>query len=345
MEKLYIQKDNEHIYYPVKRKGKMIGALVFIFCLVLPIIGVTFASVFEIAALTGVGGFFIFAGIGAVIALWLYRVLDLDIECIGVYQTALRIYFKDGTERSYPMEDYAGYTNEYASAKSTYRVCMLWFNDGYEKTGIEIVCLSDEQKESLVREIETYAASARCDRAVRTQTLRPQQPKPAVSAHKEMRTHAPEYKYKKTDPSAYREFMKAQAAKISLNDRIHLTKMLNESRLIESVKLIRTVTGMGLAEARDLAVDYAEFIRVGPQPDKTAAMTSGGDYEERKADKAAYREYMKQKAELIGWEEKSQARTLIEQDRKIDAIKLVREAAGIGLAEARDMVCEHSDLL
>ena len=67
--------------------------------------------------------------------------------------------------------------------------------------------------------------------------------------------------------------------------------------------------------------------------------------QERKADKAAYREYMKQKAELIGWEEKSQARTLIEQDRKIDAIKLVREAAGIGLAEARDMVCEHSDLL
>ena len=62
-------------------------------------------------------------------------------------------------------------------------------------------------------------------------------------------------------------------------------------------------------------------------------------------DKAAYREYMKQKAELIGWEEKSQARTLIEQDRKIEAIKLVREAAGIGLAEARDMVCEHSDLL
>ena len=345
MERPYVEKDNEHIYYPRKRKGKILGALIFIFCLVLPVFGVTFGSVFEIAALTGVGGFFIFAVIGAVIAIWLYRVLDFDIESISVYQTALRICFKDGSERSYPLENYAGYTSEYASAKTTYKVCMLWFSEGYEKVGVEIGCLSEEQRQSLVGEIDTFARIARCDRAVRTQAARPQQPKPAVSAHNAPRTHAPEYQYKKTDPRAYRGFMQSNAAKITLNDRLHLTKMLKESRLIEAVKLIQKITGLGLAEARDLAVEHSDLIIVGPQLEKTAAAPSGGDYAARKADKAAYREYMKTKAELIDWQKRSQARTLIEQGKTIEAIKLVRVEAGLGLAEARDLVCDHGDLL
>lgn len=347
MESLYIDKGNEHIYYPQNRRGKLLGALIFIFCMVMPVFCITFANVFEIAAMSGVGGFFVFLLIGAAITFTLYRVLDHDIKCISVYQSSLRLYMKNGDELFYPLNSYAGYTSECVSRKTNMMCYMLWFEGGDERAGVEIGCLSDEQRGALVKDIETFLKIDRCDRAVAAAMSGGNRVRSKADPvlPKTPRSHPPQYLNKKTDPAAYREYLKNIAAKIGLNDRIHLTKMLKESRKIEAVRLIQKITGLGLAEARDLAEYNADLIWVGAMPQNPEPQAPMADYEERKANKAAYREYMKHKAELIDWQKRSQARTLIEQGRKIEAIKLVREAVGLGLAEARDMVEEHSDLL
>ncbi|MBI3829144.1 MAG: ribosomal protein L7/L12 [Planctomycetes bacterium] len=78
---------------------------------------------------------------------------------------------------------------------------------------------------------------------------------------------------------------------------------------MEAIKLVREVTGCGLAEAKT-AVDKLEqeVVRPGQQP------------------------------ALGGKEAEDEIRRLLREDRKIEAIKVYREATGCGLKEAKDAV-------
>ena len=331
------QRDNEHIYYPPNRKSKAMLALLLIFCLIVPIFGVTFASILEISFLTGVGGFLIFAAAGAALTLFLLHIFAPDVKCISVYRGGLRIYKTDGSELFYPLGSYAGYTHEYISANSTYKAATLWFQEGDERTALDITYLSDEQKQAIVNDIEILAKTSNFRQtAAQSRPVSQQRPAPAS-----------DYQYKKTDPRAYRLMLEKAAQKISINDRIHITKMLTEQRKIEAVKLIRTTTGLGLAEARDLAEEHSDLVWVGGRLEQMSKPTSSPheDHMARKADPTKYKEYLAQAVDRMGWEDRKQARDFISQQNNIEAIRLVRERTGLGLAEARDIVMEHSELL
>lgn len=333
----YEQRENEHIYYPTVKNNKIIWALLFILCVAVPVLGVTFASILEIAFLTGVSGFFIFAAIGAVAAFSLARLFAVDIQYISVYRGGLRIYKKDGSEVFYPLDCYAGYTYELVSTRSNYKSAILWFQDGNDRTGLEINCLNDEQKQSIVNDIEAL---------IKTESFKQAAPKkPAVQNNVRPAVIANESK--KSDPMQYRLMLEKAAGKITLNDRIHLTKMLTEQRKIDAVKLIQRITGLGIAEARDLAEYHSDLIWVGSRLEQMSKPT-GSPYEERlkrKADPAKYKEYLGQAAGHMSYEDRACARELIAQKNNIEAIRLVRVRTGLGLAEVRDLVMDHSEVL
>lgn len=337
----YEQRDNEHIYYPPNKRGKAMLALLFIFCVILPVFAVTFASILEISFLTGVSGFFISAAAGVAVTFLILHIFSPDVRCISVYRNSLRLYKTDGSEVFYPLNSYAGYTNEYVSASSTYKAATLWFQEGYERTALDITYFSDEQKQALVNDIDSLIRTQDLRQAAASNTARPvQQQKPA-------NVQKPYYQSKKSDSKAYGQKLEKAAAKISLNDRIHITKMLKEQRKIEAIKLVQLTAGLGLAEAKDLVESHSDLVWVGSRLEQMSKPTSSPheDHLSRKADPTKYKEYLAQAADRMGWEDRKQARDFISAQNNIEAIRFVRERTGLGLAEARDIVMEHSELL
>ena len=89
---------------------------------------------------------------------------------------------------------------------------------------------------------------------------------------------------------------------------------IKAGRKIEAIKLLREATGLGLKEAKDLvdcydAQGYADF------PDRPVAEV---DSQSLQFDQAIV--------------------DALNRGRKIEAIKLLRQASGIGLKEAKDLV-------
>lgn len=91
--------------------------------------------------------------------------------------------------------------------------------------------------------------------------------------------------------------------------------MLAAGNKIEAVRLVRERTSMGLKEAKDL-VDAIE----GGIPSSIASLAFGSSQSGANTDID------------------SEARRLVAERKKIEAVKLVRERMGLGLKEAKDYV-------
>lgn len=91
-------------------------------------------------------------------------------------------------------------------------------------------------------------------------------------------------------------------------DGRRLVDLVREGRKIEAIKLVREVTGCGLKEGKD-AVEKLERELTPGQPPVPR-----------------------------GKEADDEIRRLLREDRKIEAIKVYREATGCGLKEAKDAV-------
>jgi ribosomal protein L7/L12 len=88
-------------------------------------------------------------------------------------------------------------------------------------------------------------------------------------------------------------------------------ELLRAGKKIEAIKMVREVTGWGLAQAKDY-VDHLERGEGAPQLPQPRAPWSG--------------------------EIPSEVRTLAAQDKIIEAIKILRAYSGMGLREAKDVV-------
>ena len=94
----------------------------------------------------------------------------------------------------------------------------------------------------------------------------------------------------------------------------YLRELIKENRLIEAIKLVRLKTGMGLKEAKD----YVEELKAG----KNVSPLS-------ERDQTTSEEKENFKKEVV---------RLAASGHKIEAIKVLRHATGIGLKEAKDYV-------
>jgi ribosomal protein L7/L12 len=88
--------------------------------------------------------------------------------------------------------------------------------------------------------------------------------------------------------------------------------LLATGNKIEAIRLVREQTGLGLKEAKD----YVEALEAGQIPTVPVPPTAPQPLANMDA----------------------AARLLLAQDKKIEAIKLVREQTGVGLKEAKDYV-------
>jgi ribosomal protein L7/L12 len=96
---------------------------------------------------------------------------------------------------------------------------------------------------------------------------------------------------------------------LSNNDREQIATELAAGRKIEAIKLYRTATGAGLAEAKQ-AVE---------------AMEAGRPFESRQRDS-------------VGNDDVDAIQGALFTGRKIQAIKLYRESTGMGLKESKDFI-------
>ena len=108
------------------------------------------------------------------------------------------------------------------------------------------------------------------------------------------------------------------------NKRRELLELIGQGRKIDAVKVYREVTGLGLKEAKD-AVEAMGFapqdplsggLRNPPPPAGASPSTLSN----------------------LSSAQQGSIRELIRQNRKIEAIKLYREATGLGLKESKDAV-------
>ncbi|MBN2001795.1 MAG: ribosomal protein L7/L12 [Anaerolineae bacterium] len=95
--------------------------------------------------------------------------------------------------------------------------------------------------------------------------------------------------------------------------RDSLLDLVNNRRKIEAIKVLRDHTGLGLKEAKD----YVEALGAGATPSGSLRADA---------------------AESVPEEVRSTVIEMLNNRRKIEAIKLVREATGWGLKEAKDFV-------
>ncbi len=92
---------------------------------------------------------------------------------------------------------------------------------------------------------------------------------------------------------------------------------------VEAIKVLRAATGLGLADAVRIADKLAatgtssRSARDASTPSKTSAPNDAG---------------------VIGRSDEQKIRALLADDRKIDAIRMVRELTGMGLTEAKGYV-------
>jgi len=110
---------------------------------------------------------------------------------------------------------------------------------------------------------------------------------------------------------------KAQATFIGTREELEsqLGTLISCGRKIDALKLVRAGTGLGLKQSKDVV-------------DKMAAGASLA--EATNIDTPS--------AQTLPQELKSRVLTLISVDRKIEALKLIREATGLGLKESKDIV-------
>jgi ribosomal protein L7/L12 len=97
------------------------------------------------------------------------------------------------------------------------------------------------------------------------------------------------------------------------NTETQINQLLQAGNKIEAIKIYRQATGVGLKEAKDAveAFERGEPLAVSGEPVAPPLPPQGLN---------------------------EQVRLLLQQDKKLDAIKLYREATGCGLKEARDAV-------
>jgi ribosomal protein L7/L12 len=93
-----------------------------------------------------------------------------------------------------------------------------------------------------------------------------------------------------------------------------IQQLLRAGKKIDAIKLVREQTGLGLKEAKDAveAIERGETVDLTLRATSTTHVVSGIDL--------------------------NQVNELLLQDKKIEAIKLVREQTGLGLKEAKDVV-------
>jgi ribosomal protein L7/L12 len=95
---------------------------------------------------------------------------------------------------------------------------------------------------------------------------------------------------------------------------------LQRGNLIEAIKIVRDRTGLGLKESKELVERHANAVEgePAPQTDEWNRLLSGG-------------------AQGLP----AEAIAALAQGRKVEAVKIVREATGLGLAESLKLVDEH----
>jgi ribosomal protein L7/L12 len=93
-----------------------------------------------------------------------------------------------------------------------------------------------------------------------------------------------------------------------------IQQLTRAGKKIEAIKLVREQTGLGLKEAKDAveAIERGELVEFPLRTASTTQVVSGVDLD--------------------------QINELLLQNKKIEAIKLVREQTGLGLKEAKDVV-------
>ena len=95
---------------------------------------------------------------------------------------------------------------------------------------------------------------------------------------------------------------------------------LQRGNLIEAIKIVRYRTGLGLKESKELVERHANAVEDEPAPetDEWNRLLSGG-------------------AQGLP----AEAVAALARGRKVEAVKIVREATGLGLAESLKRVDEH----
>lgn len=102
-----------------------------------------------------------------------------------------------------------------------------------------------------------------------------------------------------------------------VRERVEL--LLAQGKKIDAIKEVRTVTGIGLKEAKD----YVEGLAAGVRPPTIAA---------------GYAQPVSAGVIALSPDVEREVRRVLATGNKIAAIKLVRQASGAGLKEAKDFV-------
>ncbi|MDH6594810.1 ribosomal protein L7/L12 [Variovorax sp. TBS-050B] len=107
-----------------------------------------------------------------------------------------------------------------------------------------------------------------------------------------------------------------------MQDEIHpdARLALQRGNLIEAIKIVRDRTGLGLKEAKELVDRHADRVAAEPVPpaDDFSQLLAGGP--------------PRLPAEAVA---------ALAEGRKIEAIRIAREATGLGLKEAKELVERH----
>ncbi|TDG36455.1 hypothetical protein EZJ43_08020 [Pedobacter changchengzhani] len=123
--------------------------------------------------------------------------------------------------------------------------------------------------------------------------------------------------------------------KITINgaeiDMLEIANLLNQNKKVEAVKLVKDLTNLGLKDAKDMV----EAIE-GRSLNGFLTPTNSGEIGNNTAEN--FKETLKNRgldlAEIL---------KLIEQNKKLEAVKLVHETAKIGLKEAKELVDNLTD--
>ncbi len=116
-------------------------------------------------------------------------------------------------------------------------------------------------------------------------------------------------------PSAPSRRADSARGDLTQEERDQVAEYLEAGRKLEAIKFVREATGLGLAEAKNL-VDAHE---TGAIYEVDAASPLGGPTD-------------------LSEEDRDRVSQLLEDSRKIEAVKFVRESTGCGLKEAKDLV-------
>lgn len=107
-----------------------------------------------------------------------------------------------------------------------------------------------------------------------------------------------------------------QVSRMSLEDtKPNVIRLLSNNRKLEAIKFVVDSTGVSLKEAKDFVEKYESVAN-------TAKAHLENPYKNNEVPEAIA----------------NQARTLLSQGRKIEAVKLVKDSTNLGLKECKDFV-------